>query len=91
MSLEQAELLGLKDRGIIKVGAIADITVFDLQTLHWGVEKKVKDLPGGKGRFRRPVGGFRYTFVNGVLAQREGEPTGELAARFLDGGDRVTV
>ena len=91
MSLEQAELLGLKDRGIIKVGATADITVFDLQTLHWDVEKKVKDLPGGKGRFRRPVGGFRYTFVNGVLAQREGEPTGELAARFLDGGDRVTV
>jgi N-acyl-D-amino-acid deacylase len=88
MTLEQAELLGLKDRGVIRQGAIADIAVFDLAELHWDVEQKVFDVPGGKPRFRRPVGGMRYTFVNGVLAQKDGELTGQLAARFLDSRDR---
>ena len=91
MSHDQALILGLKDRGVITEGAIADISVFDLDKLHWDVEKKVQDVPGGKARFRRPVGGFRYTFVNGVLAQRDGELTGELAARFLDASDRIAA
>jgi len=91
MTLDQADLLGLKDRGVIREGAIADIAVFDLDALHWDVEQKIFDVPGGKPRFRRPVGGMRYTFVNGVLAQKDGEFTGQLAARFLDARDRAAV
>jgi len=89
MTLEQAELLGLADRGVLKVGAHADIAVFDLDALNWETEIKVFDIPGGRARFRRPVGGFRYTFVNGVLAQENGERTGALPARFLGAEDRI--
>ena len=90
MTSEQSELLGLADRGVIKVGAIADLAVFDLDALHWDVEKKVTDIPGDLPRFRRPAGGFRYTFVNGVLVQRDGKSTGALPATFLSTADRVS-
>ena len=91
MTRDQAQLLGLKDRGILEAGAIADIAVFDLAQLHWDIEQKVHDIPGGRPRFRRPSGGFRYTFVNGVLAQENGQPTGALPARFLSAEDRVAA
>ena len=91
MTADQAALLGLKDRGTIEVGAIADIAVFDLERLHWDVEKKVHDIPGGRPRFRRPEGGFRYTFVGGVLAQENGTPTGQLPAKFLTQNDRIAA
>ena len=91
MTKDQADLLGIKDRGEIKVGAFADIAVFDLAKLQWSPEKKVKDIPGGLPRFRRPEGGFRYTFINGVLAQENGVLTGKLPARFLDAEDRVAA
>ena len=90
MTADQAALLGLPGRGVIKPGAIADLAVFDLEALHWDIEKKVTDVPGGKPRFRRPPGGFRYTFVNGVAVQEEGRATGALPARFLGAEDRVT-
>jgi N-acyl-D-aspartate/D-glutamate deacylase len=89
MTGDQAELLGLADRGVIRPGAIADLAVFDLGRLHWDVEKKVTDVPGGRPRFRRPPGGFRYTFVGGVPVQIEGKATGALPARFLGAEDRV--
>ena len=88
MTRDQAELLGLRDRGVIQAGSIADLAVFDLDALRWESEKKVTDVPGGRPRFRRPAGGFRYTFVNGVPVQQEGRATGALPARFLGIEDR---
>jgi len=89
MTGDQAKLLGLAGRGVIEEGAIADISVFDLSALVWKTAPKVNDVPGGKTRFRRPAGGFRYTFVNGVLAQQDGRTTGALAGTFLAGRDKV--
>ena len=89
MTGDQAALLGLADRGVIRVGAVADLAVFELAALHWDIEKKVADVPGGKPRFRRPAGGFRFTFVGGVPVQVEGQATGALPARFLGVEDRI--
>ena len=90
MTGDQAELLGLADRGVIRPGAIADLAVFELGRLLWDIEEKVTDVPGGRPRFRRPPGGFRYTFVSGVPVQIEGKGTGALPARFLGAEDRTT-
>ncbi len=90
MTSEQAGLLGLTDRGVIKVGAVADLAIFNLDELNWDVEKKVTDIPGSLPRFRRPPGGFRYTLVNGVPVQCDGKSTGALPARFLGAEDRVS-
>ena len=89
MSNDQAKVLGLVDRGTLEVGKIADIAVFNLDDLSWEPEKKVFDVPGGGSRLRRPAGGFRYTFVSGVLVQKDGEYTGAMPARFLGQEARV--
>jgi N-acyl-D-aspartate/D-glutamate deacylase len=83
----QSELFGFTDRGILRPGAIADLTVFDLDELHWDQDTFVHDLPGDAPRLRRPAGGFRYTVVDGVPTQVAGEVTGDRPGRLLDGRD----
>ena len=85
MTLDQAKLLNLADRGVIRPGAIADLAVFDLDKLEWMTEQRVHDVPGGNARFRRESKGFRYTFVGGTLVQQEGISTQALPAGFLAG------
>ena len=65
--------------------------MFDLAKLSWDIEKKLTDIPGGQARFRRPAGGYRFTFVSGELAQQEGKATGALAAKFLGNEDRFAT
>jgi N-acyl-D-aspartate/D-glutamate deacylase len=79
-------MLNLKDRGLLRPGMVADITVFALDELHYDREVIVDDLPGGKPRLTRPDGGYRSTIVGGVVVQEHGKSTGKLPARFLRAG-----
>jgi N-acyl-D-aspartate/D-glutamate deacylase len=85
LSAEPARLLRLAGRGLLREGAFADITVFDPEALAWHREERARDLPGGRSRFRRPPGGFRFTLVNGEVVQQDGLATASLPARFLTG------
>jgi N-acyl-D-aspartate/D-glutamate deacylase len=80
---KQAEILGLADRGTLDPGKVADITVFALSELGYAADKMVSDLPGGRSRFTRDPGGYRYTIVNGVIVQVHGQSTGELPGRWI--------
>jgi N-acyl-D-aspartate/D-glutamate deacylase len=69
-----AQTFHLKDRGLLKAGYFADITVFDPQT--------IRDL----ATFEKPeelATGIRYVLVNGKLAVDEGKLTGVLAGRTV--------
>jgi N-acyl-D-aspartate/D-glutamate deacylase len=72
----QASVLGFAGRGVVEVGAAADLLVFTLDELKWEPDVFVADLPGGGSRLRRPEGGYRYTIVAGQIVQRDGELTG---------------
>lgn len=78
----QAELLRLPGRGILAPGQAADITIFALDELHYGPQRLVDDLPGGRQRLTRDPGGYRYTIVNGTVVQEAGMTTGALPARW---------
>jgi len=80
---KQADVFGFHDRGRVKVGLAADLTVFALDELHWDDDVFVGDLPGGARRLRRPAGGYRYTVANGEVTQHDGELTGALPAQVL--------
>jgi N-acyl-D-aspartate/D-glutamate deacylase len=69
-----ARVFGFEDRGEIRVGAFADLVVFDLQ--------RVQD----RATYERPhelSEGFDWVIVNGQIARREGEFTGARAGRVL--------
>ena len=74
MTSAPAERLGFHDRGRIEPGLVADITVFDPETV---IDRATFENP-----HQYPVG-IRYVFVNGVLVAREGEVTGARPGAIL--------
>lgn len=84
----QAELFGFEDRGVLRTGAVADLTIFSLEELHWDEATMTADLPTGANRLRRGPGGFRYTVVGGVVTQEDGTLSGALPGEVLHGGRR---
>lgn len=91
LSAYPAQNLGLKDRGMLKVGYYADVVVFDPQTI------------GDVGTYEEPkqfATGVRDVIVNGKLVLKDGEPTGQLSGQVVrgrgwkgwaDGGCRVSA
>jgi N-acyl-D-aspartate/D-glutamate deacylase len=69
-----ADILGMKDRGYIRVDQVADVTVFDPQEL---IDAASFDDPHQYSL------GVRYVLVNGRLAVYRGTATGALAGRAL--------
>jgi N-acyl-D-amino-acid deacylase len=82
----QAEVFGFIDRGRLVPGAHADMTVFALDDLAWSDEEFVSDVPEGGSRMRRPPGGYRYTTVEGVVVQEEGQLTGANPGSIVSAG-----
>lgn len=70
-----AEILGWKDRGLVRKGYVADIAVLDLEGLR--PRSTLNDL-------HRYSEGVNYVLVSGILALDAGEPTGALPGRVLD-------
>lgn len=68
-----ARRFGLKGRGVIEVGAYADLVLFDPVT--------VRDVADFDDPVQRSTG-IEAVWVNGQLAYRDGEP-GARAGRFL--------
>lgn len=72
-----ASRLGLADRGVLRPGAFADITVFD--------PDKITDRATYQNPFRYSEG-VCHVLVNGAIAMEDGEPTGVRNGRFLRKG-----
>ncbi len=80
---EAAEFAGLTGRGVLRVGAKADVNVLDLDGLRLPLPTYVRDFPGGAGRFVQRAEGYAWTIVNGGVFMVDGEHTGVLAGRAL--------
>ena len=71
-----AQQVKLENRGLLRPGYFADITIFNPET--------VKDVATFEDPNRTSVG-FEYVFVNGVLALAHDKVTGQLGGRPLRG------
>ncbi len=69
-----AQVYGLVDRGVLRVGAFADVIVFDPKTIR------------EEATFTEPTKlatGMRWVFVNGKAAVVDGKPTGAMNGKAL--------
>src|SRR5258708_15718179 len=71
-----AQRIGLRDRGLLRTGAFADITIFDPATVN---DAATFEDP------HRPSVGIEYVIVNGVISLEHGKVTGQLGGRPLRG------
>jgi N-acyl-D-aspartate/D-glutamate deacylase len=83
LTFDPAVLLGIPQRGLLKEGMAADLTVFDPDKVQAREKEFVRDLPGGAARLVARADGYRYTVVNGQVLLRDGEPTGACPGRVL--------
>jgi N-acyl-D-aspartate/D-glutamate deacylase len=74
LTAEPAALLGFAHRGLIRIGAFADLVVFDPRTIGPGPVRMIGDLPGGGERLvaDRPTG-IDHVLVNGVAIRADGK------------------
>ena len=69
-----AKNFGLKDRGVLKEGAYADLTLFDADTVD---ETATYEIPIAASR------GIDVVIVNGAIVWRDGRPSGARPGRVL--------
>ena len=92
MTSVPADLFGLRHRGRIAPGSLADLVVVDPATVDAGPIQLVADLPGGTSRLVADSVGVRHVFLGGVETVRDGVATGALPGRVLRSGtDTDTV
>jgi dihydroorotase/N-acyl-D-amino-acid deacylase len=76
MTSAVAVRLGITDRGLVKAGMFADLTVFDPETI---IDRATYERP------HQLSVGVRHVLVNGVEVWRDGAPTNALPGRAVRG------
>jgi N-acyl-D-aspartate/D-glutamate deacylase len=84
---EPAQFFGMRDRGELRPGLAADITIFDFDRINSPERPEVRnDFPGGGRRLVTQAEGIEYTIVNGTVLYERGRHTGALPGRVLRSG-----
>jgi N-acyl-D-amino-acid deacylase len=83
LTFESASAFGIYDRGLLRPGLAADITIFDPDTVSPLPEDVAHDFPAGGWRVRELATGIHYTIVNGQVLLEDGRHTGALPGRVL--------
>jgi N-acyl-D-amino-acid deacylase len=65
---DPANLWGLGNRGLLREGFVADVTVFDETRIDRGVEHFVQDVPGDGFRYVRDAHGVNTVIIGGAVA-----------------------
>ena len=83
ITLTPAMNWGFTDRGLLRQGCIADINVFDAETIAPQMPTIEHDLPTGARRLKQKSAGIMATIIAGKVAFRSGEHTGALSGKLL--------
>ena len=86
MTSVPARFLGMRDRGVLAQGKVADLVLFDAATVTSKTPRFVQDLPANGRRLIAQAEGVGATIVAGRIVCRNGEYTGERPGRVLRSG-----
>jgi N-acyl-D-aspartate/D-glutamate deacylase len=78
-----ARIWQLFDRGRLRPGLAADVTIFDPATIGPRMPFLTHDTPGGTARFEQRASGIVATIVNGRVLTRDGRATDARPGRLL--------
>ncbi len=81
-----AHCAGLGDRGTLRIGAAADVVVYDLDRLEILPMEKLSDLPAGEWRRVQRARGYRHVLVNGEPTIQDDRPLGSAPGQLLRQG-----
>ncbi|MEZ4327485.1 MAG: amidohydrolase family protein [Polyangiales bacterium] len=70
LTARPAQLMGLRDRGLLAIGRPADVVVFDPVSVAPAPLRRVRDLPGGAERLEADAIGVDAVIVNGRVLRR---------------------
>ena len=73
ITLDTATIWGMKDRGALRDGYIADVTIFDAEEIDRGEEYFKGDVPGDGFRYVRDARGISAVVIGGEIAYQDGE------------------
>ena len=92
MSAYPAWFADFRDRGMLRVGAWADIMVYNLDELGYVYDRAIfaTDFPGGERRLVQKPKGLRYTIVNGTVTFEGNDCTGALPGKLLRSYDMAS-
>ena len=85
LTLVPATYWGFAERGLVREGFVADLVVFDPDTIAPELPEVVHDLPAGARRLVQRARGIAATVVGGEVLLRDGKHTGALPGRLLRG------
>ena len=83
LTADLATMWGLRDRGVIRRGAYADLNVIDFEQLDLRLPEVRHELPTGAPHLHQGAIGYCATIVNGALLMRDGVHTGALPGVVL--------
>jgi N-acyl-D-aspartate/D-glutamate deacylase len=83
LTFDSASAFGIYDRGLVQPGMVADLVVFDADTVAPLREDVVHDFPANGWRMRELAEGIHYTVVNGEVLLEKGNHTGSYPGRVL--------
>ena len=89
LTSRSAEVFEIPERGVLREGYKADVTVFDPATVGCSPLRRVNDLPAGADRLISDAVGIRAVVVNGTILREDGvdqlDPEGELPGQLVRG------
>jgi N-acyl-D-aspartate/D-glutamate deacylase len=81
-----ASIMGLRDRGIVREGLVADLMVFDPATIGVREDEITNDGTNGSPRRVQGATGIDHVIVAGKVVIDHGKHTGALPGRILRSG-----
>ncbi|MGH7312387.1 MAG: N-acyl-D-amino-acid deacylase family protein [Candidatus Rokuibacteriota bacterium] len=85
-TFQPARIMGLRDRGWVREGLVADLMVFDLARIGVMEDEITHDGPNGTPRRVQGAHGVDFVIVGGQMVVDHGKHTGALPGRVLRAG-----
>lgn len=85
ITLDTANIWSMQDRGVLRSGFAADVTIFDANTIARGDEYYTNDVPGDGHRYVRDAVGVDTVIIGGTVAYQDGEYTDSANGTIIPG------